>query len=371
MRERAVKSQSWSRVFASTSRWRMVLACAVALGVLQVASGEEEVMPVPLNSLDRAHQGLVLEPEAVFAVLSGLGVVPGDGSGPSVVYLTIVDSSGVDGLRRDQVLFAASALADIGAGPLSVVTVPWGRLDDRVASGRTFPADDQALLDMGYDHLVGRNDLVVTPDVEAQIPELLAIRSMLYGLERLGPIDLFVCLDDQAVRAWATAFHRKHAFVGSLDVFIHECVAGELRMEPPGSGLGAVTGVEGWHALVFPNAFFGYVFNGDAARFVESVQEQLAIARVPVPVFVLAAPTLTMDGVWLSADDHAARLAEQGVVVDRELGARLPGWVWELVYFPSFLLLVDPDGAVAGMFFGANTIVGDSLAGTLVRLGLF
>lgn len=168
----------------------------------------------------------------------------------------MVDSMGASVLRRERVMFAASALAAMDAGPLSVVTVPWGRLDDRVASGRTFPADDQALLASGHDHLVGRDDLVVTPDVEAAVPELLAARTMRYGLECLGGIDLIVCLDGEGVRAWGTAFHRKNAFPGSLDVFIGECLSGDLLMEPPGSGLGAVTGVEGWQALVFPSAFF-------------------------------------------------------------------------------------------------------------------
>ncbi|MFU8888957.1 MAG: hypothetical protein ACNA8N_10195 [Trueperaceae bacterium] len=369
MSEQSVTFVSYSRIFASPwARSLMVLLGVVALGVLQVAVGEEAT-PVALVPLDRVHDGLVFEPEALFGVLSDLGVVPGDGSGPSVVYLATADSSGMRDLRRDRVLFAASALADIGAGPLSVVTVPWGRSDDRLASGRTFPADDQALLDMGYDFLVGRDDLVVTPDVEAAVAELLAARSMRYGLERLGVIDLIVCLDGEGVRAWGTAFHRKNAFPGSLDVFIGECLSGDLQMEPPGSGLGAVTGVEGWQALVFPSAFFDRL--GEAPRIVDAVREHLAIAREPVPVFVLAAPTLTSDGVWVSADDHAAVLAEQGVVVDRELGERLPGWVWEMVYFPQFVLLVDPDGAVAAMLYGSDGTTFGSLAAELVRLGLF
>jgi hypothetical protein len=362
-------SEALSRIVSSCRmRLLLVLLGIVALGLLQVAVAED-ASPVPLVPLDQRHDGLVFEPEALFAVLSDLGLVPGDGSGPSVVYLATVDSSGVSQLRRDRVVFAASALAATGAGPLSVVTVPWGRLDDRVASGRTFPSNDQALLESGHDHLVGRDDLVVTPDVEAAVAELLAARSMRYGLERLGVIDLIVCVDGEDVRAWGTAFHRKNAFPGSLDVFIGECLSGDLLMEPPGSGLGAMTGVEGWHALVFPSAYFDIV--GDAPRMVDAVREQLAIARVPVPVFVLAAPTLTTEGVWVSAEEHAAVLAEQGVVVDRELGERLPGWVWELVYFPRFVLLVDPDGAVAGMFYGSPGGIGGSMAVELVRLGLF
>ncbi len=369
MSERSVTFVSCSRIFVSPwARSLMVLLTVVTLWVLQVAVAED-ASPVPLVPLDRVHHGLVFEPEALFGVLSDLGVVPGADSGPSVVYLASVDSSGVSDLRRDRVLFAASALADMGAGPMSVVTVPWGRLDDRLASGRTFPSDDQALLETGIDFLVGRDELVVTPDVDAEVAELLAARSMRYGLERLGAIDLIVCLDGEGVRAWGTALHRKNAFPGSLDVFIGECLSGDLLMEPPGSGLGAVTGVEGWHALVFPSAFFDEW--GDAPGMVDAVREQLAIARVPVPVFVLAAPTLTMEGVWVSADDHAAALAGQGVVVDRELGERLPGWVWEMVYFPRFVLLVDPDGAVAGMFYGSPGGTVGSMADELVRLGLF
>jgi len=367
-------SESCARVVAT--RWirsRLVLLGVVVLVLFQAASGQG-AGGFQIAWLERMHQGLVLEPEVLHEVLSDLGVVPGAGSGPLVVYLatvdTTVDASGAREHLRDRVMFAVSELAALDAGALSLVTVPWGRLDDRLASGRTFPADDEALLAAGHGFLVGREDVVVTPDAEASVAEVIATRSMYMGLERLGAIDVFVCVDDASVRGWATAFHRRHAFAGSLDVFIAECVAGELRMEPPGSGLGAVTGVEEWHALVFPSAVFGED-TGRSALFVDTVQEQLAIARVPVPVFVLAAPTLSSDGVWVSAEEHAAALAEQGVVVDRELGERLPGWVWELVYLPYFMLLVDPDGAVAGMFIGTNYAGWGTLAGELVRLGLF
>lgn len=75
-----MKSESSSRVFASIR----VLLGVVALGVLQVAVAEDAT-PVYLVPFEPLHDGLVFEPEALFAVLSDLGVVPGAGSGPSVV----------------------------------------------------------------------------------------------------------------------------------------------------------------------------------------------------------------------------------------------------------------------------------------------
>lgn len=357
----------------------LFVAVLFALASLAGASAQGGAGPVVWLNLTDAHNGVVRDRAALHGVLGSLGVLP-EGPAPRVVSVHSLDSMfpHVAVMTRSAQEIITLAVREAGGEEPVFVAAPWGWPQQRAARGSLYPTTPEELQAHGYDWLLQPDGFRLAWDHDSLVAELVANRGFVNGSETLQGVHMYLCVDGERVRGWARAWayrgHREPTDA-SLGRFTRDCLQDALGMPDEyvaPEDVRAALGLEGWFAVLLPNAIDQHVPIGVA---VDSAREMLALANVPIPLHVVAVETVTADlSEHVPREEHAAMLAELGVSADPVFQASFPEWVRDFATHSATILVVfDDAGRAVGHFApGYSNGFGDeSLVGAFMRWGLF
>lgn len=369
---------------------RRFLVVSLGAAFLAVAGGAVAQQAVFIDVLG-AHRGVLGEPGRLHAVLADLGALP-EGNAPTVVYIQSVDSrytrssdlysSDTSPYEARMELIAAAAEEFGGPAPVFVAT-QWGTPEGREAYASTmaaatpiFPTTAEELTATGYDWLVEADGFVVRWDHKGAIPEFTASTQVVAGVEWVNPVEIALCVDQERILGWARGRRDYEATDAAIGRFTRECLRGELELPDPlvlsdefleRYGLGGK-----YFAIVMPYAYADAVPVETGVARAESL---LAQSSAEVPLLVVAASTLSVDGTRImQSQQHAADLAQMGVETDPALNAAVPDWVQGFVrHAATTLVLFDETGSPVAAFVASpsNPAGQSTLSHALVRYGLF
>lgn len=359
-------------------RWGCFVAGVAVLALWAGAGAQVAGSAVWLNLSD-AHYGAVTDRSALHSALGDLGALT-EGAGAVVVSVFSLDSMNpqVSPMARGAMEVIGRAAREAGGEAQVFVAAPWGRLPEREARGSFFPTTPEELEAQGYDWLLEPDGFRLVWDHDSKVAELTVPRSFMYGRETLSGVVLYLCVDGETVRGWA----RSWAYRGSREPtdatvgrFTRDCLHGALGM-PDEYVVPAETraslGLEGWFAVLLPNAVTEHVPLGVA---IDSARELLALANVPIPLHVVAVETVNEDtSVYVTREEHEAMLAELGVSVDPAFQAGLPAWVRDFATGSGTVLVLFDDAGRAVGHFGialSNPLGRETMVETLMHRGLF
>lgn len=365
-----------------TSRLRVSVlfwAALVALASLASASAQGSAEQVVWVSLTNSHAGYVGDRAALHEVLRGLGALP-EGPGPVVVSVQTLDASvpAQFGVQQAFQEVISAATREAGGEESVFVAAPWGHPPERAARGGHFPTTREELEALGYGWVLEQDGFRLAWDHDSGVAELVANRSFVYGMETLDGVHLYLCVDGERVRGWARSWaYRGHRVASDATVgrFTRDCLQDALGMPDEyvvPEDVRAALGLDGWFAVLLPNAFAQQVPLSVA---VDSAREMLAFANVPIPLHVVAVETVTEDfSEHVPLEAHAAMLAEMGVSVDPVFQANFPTWVRDIATHSStILVLFDDAGRAVGHCAPgySNSFGRETLVGAFMRWGLF
>lgn len=357
----------------------LLVAALVVLASLAVASAQGSAGQVVWLNLEDSHNGVVRDGRALHEVLGSLGVLP-EGPERRVLSVHSLDSMfpHVSVMTRTAQEIITRAVLEMGGEEPVFVAAPWGWPQQRAARGSLFPTTPEELEAHGYDWLLQSDGFRLAWDHDSLVAELVANRGFMAGSEYLQGVHLYLCVDGEQVRGWARAWayrgHREPTDA-SLGRFTRDCLQDALGMPDEyvvPAETRAALGLDGWFAVLMPNAVSGSV---PMAVAVDSAREMLALASVPIPLHLVAVETVTEDlSEYVTREQHAALLAEAGVDLDEAFQASFPEWVRDFATHSTTILVVfDDDGRAVGHFLPAESnLTGfETLVQSFMRWGLF
>lgn len=357
----------------------LFVAALVALASSAGASAQGSAEQIVWVNLTDSTVGHVSDRAALHEVLRGLGALP-EGPGPVVVSVQTLDAMipAEFGVQQEFQEVISRAVREAGGEEPVFVAAPWGHPPEREARGGHFPTTPEELEALGYGWILEQDGFRLAWDHDSEVAELVANRSFVYGMETLDGVHLYLCVDGERVRGWARSWaYRGHqvASDATLGRFTRDCLQDALGMPEEyvvPEDVRAALGLDGWFAVLLPNAFSQHVPISVA---VESAREMLSLANVPIPLHIVAVETVTDDfSEHVPLEAHAAMLADMGVRVDPVFQENFPGWVRDIATHSStILVLFDEAGrAVAHVAPGySNSFGRDTLVSALMRWGLF
>lgn len=357
----------------------IVVATLTALGSLVVAKAQSSAGQLVWLNLTDSHNGYVYDRAALHEALQALDALP-EGPGPVVVSVHSLDSLNpwvAPMTHSAQEIITKAVRAASGEAPV-FVAAPWGWAQQRQERGSLFPTTPEELVAHGYDWLVEPDGFRLAWDLDSMVAELTAVRGFTRGSEYLQGVHLYLCVDAERVRGWARAWayrgHREPTDA-SLGRFTRDCLRDELGMPDEyvvPAETRATLGLDGWFAVLLPNAVSGSIPVGVA---IDSAREMLALADVPIPLYMVAVEKVTEDlSVHVTREEHEVLLAEAGVSLDPAFQTAFPAWVRDFATHSATIMVVfDDTGRAVGHFVPGNSnLLGvETLVGAFMRWGLF